>query len=347
MNENPRRGDVLAKNSSQKVRLAEPVSAAKAMGEQAFQVLADTGPIVTAKMTVNDWIALPHHPHQRNTVGHAGAVHLRQAKEASGAVASLLAHVVAACWEGSYYKVDGHTRGYLWEQGELPRPDYLHVTIYRVASRAELDALYEAFDTSTAIKTGYDQVLAGFRDCGLQLQSKRLRQGFLNDALNIALRGATRELQDHSLPELDMYRAVAVFKPELELLDGIDPQPLPFYSGVVAAALIGLTLYPPKRVLDFFGKLNRGEGNRKNGRSDPVDAVLVVVERMNMEKNAARTSLQGELCGRALRGLLTWLGGPKKSRHQYWLQYLIHAMDVEPLIAEMKTKKGIQGIPTL
>ena len=337
----------MAKKSLQKAPLVEPASAAQASGEPVFQILADTGSIVTAKMTVNDWIALPNHPHQRNTVRHAGAVHLKQAKEATGAVASLLAHVVAARWEGRYYKVDGHTRGYLWEQGELPRPDHLHVTLYPVASRAELDALYEAFDTSTAIRTGYDQVLAGFRDCGLQLQSKRLRQGFLNDALNIALRGATRELQDHHLPELDVYRAVAVFKPELELLDGIDPQPLPFYSGVVAAALIGLTLFSPKRVLDFFGKLNRGEGNRKNGRSDPVDAVLIVVERMNMEKNAARTSLQSELCGRTLRGLLTWLDGPKKSRHQYWLQYLIHAVNLEPLIADMKTKKGLQGIPTL
>ena len=340
-------GDVLARPSLQKAPLTEPGSAAQAMAEPAFQVLADTGPIVTAQMAVDDWIALPDHPHHRNPASHASALHLRQAKRAAGAVASLLAHVVAACWEGNYYKVDGHARGYLWQTGELPRPDSLHATIYRVASRAELDALYEAFDTSTAIKTGYDQVLAGFRDCGLQLHSKRLRQGFLNDALNIALRGTTRELQDRDLPELDVYRAVAAFKPELELLDGIDPQPLPFYSGVVAAALIGLALFPPKRVLDFFGKLNRGEGNRKNGRSDPVDAVLVVVERMNLEKNAARTSLQGELCGRALRGLLTWLDGPKKSRHQYWLQYLIHAVNLEPLIAEMKTKKGIQGVPTL
>lgn len=337
----------MAKKSLRKAYLAEPVSLAKAVWEPALQVLADTGSIVTANMTVADWIALLNHPHQRNTVRHAGAVHLRQAKEATGAMASLLAHVVAACWEGTYYKVDGHTRGYLWERGELPRPDRLHVTIYRVASRAELDALYEAFDTSTAIKTGYDQVLAGFRDCNLQLQSKRLRQGFLNDALNIALRGATRELQDPNSPELDVYRAVAVFKRELELLDGIDPQPSPFYSGVVAAALIGLALYETKRVLGFFDKLNRKEGNRRNGRSDPVDAVLIAVERMNLEKTAARTSLQGDLCARVLRGLQTWLAGPKKSRHQYWLHYSIHAVNMEPLLTDLKIRKGIQSVPTL
>lgn len=318
-----------------------------AVWEPAFRVLADSGPIVTANLAVDDWIALPDHPHHRNTVRHAGAVHLKRAQRATGALASLLAHVVAARWEGTHYKVDGHTRAYLWERGELQRPDRLHVTIYRVASRAELDALYEAFDASTAIKTGYDQVLAGFRDCGLQLRSKRLRQGFLNDALNIALRGATRELQDPASLDLDVYRAVAVFKSELELLDGIDPQPSPFYSGVVAAALIGLALFEAKRVLSFFDRLNRKEGNRKNGRSDPVDAVLIAVERMSLEKTAARTALQGDLCARALRGLQTWLDGPKRSRHQYWLQNSIHAVNMAPLLADLKARKGIADVPTL
>ncbi len=337
----------LAKQPLRKTLWVEPLPISTAVREPAFRVLADTGSIVTASLAVEDWIALPDHPHHRNTVRHASAAHLGQAKRATGALASLLAHVVAACWEGAYYKVDGHTRSYLWERGELPRPDGLHVTIYRVASRAELDALYEAFDVSTAIKTGYDQVLAGFRDCGLQLRSKRLRQGFLNDTLNIALRGATRELQDPASPELDVYRAVAVFKPELEWLDGIDPQPSPFYSGVVAAALVGLALFETKRVLGFFDKLNRKEGNRKNGRSDPVDAVLIAIERMSLEKTAARTSLQGDLCARALRGLLTWLDGPKKSRHQYWLQYSIHAVNMAPLLADLKARKEIVDIPTL
>ncbi len=337
----------MASKPSRQAPATEPAPVPPAVGEPAFHVLADSGPIVTASLSVESWIALPDHPHHRNTVRHAGAVHLALAKRATGALASLLAHVVAARWDDTHYKVDGHTRAYLWERGELPRPDRLHVTVYRVASRAELDALYEAFDASTAIKTGYDQVLAGFRDCGLRLRSKRLRQGFLNDALNIALRGATRELQDPAAPELDVYRAVAAFEPELRLLDGIDPQPSPFYSGVVAAALIGLALFEPKRVLGFFDKLNRKEGNRKNGRSDPVDAVLIAIERMGLEKTAARTALQGELCARALRGLLTWLDGPKKSRHQYWLQNAIQAVNVVPLLADLKARKGIADVPTL
>ncbi len=326
---------------------AKPSSAPNAVPESDFRILADIGGVMTAEMTVEAWIALPNHPHQRNTARHARAVHLKQAKQAAGAVARQLAHVVAAGLDGMYYKVDGHTRSYLWEQGKLPRPAVLHVTIYPVSSRAELDALYEVFDASTAAKTRYDQVYGGFRECGFQPRSKRLKHGFLNDALNIALRGGIRGQQGRALPEVNLYRAVDVFKRELELLDGIDPEPRPFYSGVVAAALIGLALYPPERVLEFFKKLQNGEGNRKDGRSDPVDAVLNVIQHMTLEKKAAQTTLQADLCARTLRGLLTWLAGPESQRNQYWLKTSIHAINLEPLLGEMKAKKGIRDDPAL
>lgn len=346
-----REEEVLARKPLRKVPLpdietpSEP--APKATGEPEFRVLSDTGRVQTVEMTVDAWITLAPHPHQRNTVRHSRAVHLKQAKRANGAVADHLAHVVAACWEGNYYKVDGHTRGYLWEKGELPRPDRLHATIYRVASRTELEALYETFDAPAAAKTRYDQIYAAYRECGFQPQSNRLRHGFLNDALNIALRGAVRSQQERGRPEVNLYRAVAVFKPELELLDGLDPQPQPFYSGVVAAALIGLALFPADRVLEFFEKLKRGEGNRKEGRSDPVDAVLTVINQMSLERTRIRAARQVELCARTLRGLLTWLAGPNKQRNQYWLQYGIKAVDMAPLQEQMKVKKGIRDDPML
>lgn len=326
---------------------AERATARNPGSEPDVRILADAGGVITAEMTVEAWIALPDHPHQRNTARHARAAHLQQARGATGAVANQLAHVVAARLDGAYYKVDGHSRSYLWAQGKLPRPAVLHVTIYPVESRAELDALYEVFDASTAAKTRYDQIYGAFRECGFQPRSKRLRHGFLNDALNIALRGGIRGQQSRALPEVNLYRAVAVFRPELELLDGIDPEPRPFYSGVVAAALIGLALYPPERVLDFFTKLQNGEGNRKDGRSDPVDAVLNVIQQMTLEKRAAQTGLQADLCARALRGLVTWLAGPETQRNQYWLKTSIHAIHLEPLLAELKAKKGIRDDPTL
>ena len=341
---------IVARRSARKVSVLEqtpPVVGTESSQTPEFRFLSNTQRIQTAETTVDDWIALPNHPHQRNTLRHANATHLKFAKQADGAVADHLRHVVAACLEGMYYKVDGHTRAYLWEQGKLPRPAHLHVTIYQVATRAELDNLYKIFDSASAAKRQNDEVYAGFRECGLQLRSSRLRHGLLSDALNIALRGATRTQQDRQQPAVDLFRAVAVFKDELALLDTIDPQPTPFYSGVVAAALIGLTLYPQDRVLDFFDKINRKAGNRQAGRSDPVDAVLTVIQQMTMDKSVTRSIRQAELCARTMRGLLTWVAGPKQKRNQYWLQCGIKAADMGPILAKLKDQKGLRDDPAL
>ncbi|MBK8168649.1 MAG: hypothetical protein IPK64_22100 [bacterium] len=341
----------MVRKTARKTAAAVDVSPAVPVGAfrlSEFRVPSETASrIETFEMPVEDWIALPDHPHQRNTRRHANAPHLKFARRAGGAVADHLSHTVAARLGETCYKVDGHTRAHLWAQGKLPRPERVHVTLYRVADRAELDRLYAIFDSASAAKNRNDEVFAGYRECGIEPRSKRLRDGLLGDALNIALRGAARTQQSRRRPELDLFRAVAVFKDELVLLDGIDPQPNPFYSGVVAAALIGLALYPTDRTLDFFDKMNRKEGNRKAGRSDPVDAALTVVQEMMLAKAVVNAVRQAEICARTLRALLTWIAGPDQRRNQYWLQCGIKAADMEPILDKLKKKKGIQEDPSL
>jgi len=58
-----------------------------------------------------------------------------------------------------------------------------------------------------------------------------------------------------------------VFRPELELLDRIDPEQT-VLSGW-CGRLIGLALYPPERVLDFFTKLQNGEATGRTGAPTP------------------------------------------------------------------------------
>lgn len=315
-----------------------------------LRILSDTGKIITAEMSVDEWCDLPDHPRQRNTQRHAHAAHWQLAKRAKGAVLDHLAHVTAACLEGTYYKVDGHTRAYLWETGVLKAPERLHVTIYRVNSRKELDELYTTFDTQSAAESSYDKVYGAYRECGLTLESKRLKHGFIVDALNIALRGATRSHQDkRKLPEIDVYKAVAVFKEELTLLDSINPQPEVFYSGVVAAALIALSLYP--QGIDFFQKLALREGNKRNGRMDPVEAVLVYVDKLKQERSSWVNAQQEDLCARTLRAFLAWEDGREKDSGgktgQYWFKAKMRAIEIQPLITQLKAKKEIEDDPFL
>ncbi|MER2602658.1 MAG: hypothetical protein ABTR27_09910, partial [Candidatus Competibacter phosphatis] len=107
------------------------------------------------------------------------------------------------------------------------------------------------------------------------------------------------------------------------------------------------TLYPQDRVLDFFDKINRKAGNRQAGRSDPVDAVLTVIQQMTMDKSVTRSIRQAELCARTMRGLLTWVAGPKQKRNQYWLQCGIKAADMGPILAKLKDQKGLRDDPAL
>ena len=311
-----------------------------------FQLLSDTGTILTAEMSVDDRLAMADHPRQRNTQRHARAGHWPLAKNAKGAVREHLAHVTAAVLEGYYYKVDGHTRAALWAQGALEAPPRLHVTIYRVNSLEELNELYTTFDAQSAAETKYDKVYGAYRACGLQLRSKRLRNGFIVDALNIALRGAARPGQDkRKLPnEIDVYKAVAVLKEELTLLDSVDPQPDVFYSGVIAAALIGLSLYPEE--ISFFQKLAAREGNKQAGRMDPVEAILVHVDTLKQQHASWVNAHQEDLCARCLRALLAWRGG-QHNKGQYWFKTKIRALDIDPLVQAMKAKKGIADDPLL
>ena len=72
--------------------------------------------------------------------------------------------------------------------------------------------------------------------------------------------------------------------------------------------------------------------------------MLNVIQHMTLEKRAAQTTLQADLCARTLRGLLTWLAGPESQRNQYWLKTSIHAINLEPLLGEMKAKKAFGTI---
>lgn len=287
---------------------------------------------------------LADHPRQRNVQRQARKPHWRLAQRASGAVKEALRLVIAAELDGHLYKVDGHTRAWLWHLRKLSAPETVFVTVHRTHSREELDALYDVFHESGARESTYDQVYGAFRQIGLSLKSRRLKEGFLASALNIALRGVGKPQQDKQQVEpIDIYAAVEAFKNELELLDSVDPQPEIFYSGVVAAALIGLALYPES--LEFFARLSKRQGEKRAGRPDPVEAVLCLITELKNQRSSWVNAQQAELCARTLRALEAWREGPASER--YWLQRKPRSMDLKPFVDRLKRLKGIEGNPRL
>ena len=301
-----------------------------------FRTTSSKPGVVTGELSVDDWIALPDHPRQRNTKKQSQAAHWPLARRATGAVFEQLCQVAAAELEGRWYKVNGHTRALLWKTGKLRPPGTVSLTLYQVGSVKELNDLYGVFDVQSAATTAYDQVYGAYREHGLQIHSKRLRHGAIVDALWIASTGATRTNREpDDERHIDLHEAVRIFKKELLLLDTVNPQPEIYYSGVVAAALIDLTLYPED--IEYFRKLSAKEGNKREGHMDPVEAVLRYVDRV---KGKRAKMHQEDLCRRTLRAVKAWREGPNGDS-QYWFKNQIHAMPVDGLLEQVRTKKAI------
>jgi hypothetical protein len=293
------------------------------------RVLQDSEVSYTVEMPVSEWIAMPDHPRQRDTERHSRKSHWKLARGARGPVAEALRWVIAADLAGTLYKVDGHTRAYLWDNQGLPVPKTVFATIYRCKSISDVNEVYGVFDTQVASETLYDQVTGAFREQGLDLKSKRLRAGTIVDALSIA-----RRAQAGGKEDFDLYEAVAYFAQELRLLDSVDPQPDQFHTGVVSAALLALALN--SNSLKFFARLATmkvpdSKTSKKKEVIDPVEDVLWNIAKIKKEKTGWKPEVQMALCATTLGAIESWKKGEKDPL--YWSA--ANSTDKTPRLADV------------
>jgi hypothetical protein len=275
------------------------------------RVLSDpAGASYALEMQVEAWIAMADHPRQRDTVRQAAKSHWKLARRAQGAIAESHRWVIGAELEGKLYKVDGHTRGYLWSLGKLRRPVTVYATVYRCKTRAELIDLYGTFDSQAAVEKQQDRVTGAMRQLRLKLQSKRLRYGAITDALSIAARGVARgkDALGKLYEEFDVYDAMELFTPELRLLDAVDPQPEIFHTGVVAAALLSLAL--DARTIEFFLKVSSPKGKKQEGPPfDPMHWIRALMKNTREEGTGRAKITQEDICATVLGAVELWRKG--------------------------------------
>lgn len=116
--------------------------------------------------------------------------------------------------------------------------------------------------------TDSDRVLLACRKLGITLQSPRLRNGTIVHALGLATLGPVWST-DYKRKHFDIAAAVQTFAAELKMLDSINPQTDLFHTGVVAAALLALSLDPA--TLEFFSRLSE---ERKKGKMSGIPAPI-------------------------------------------------------------------------
>ncbi len=249
-----------------------------------------------------------------------------------------IASVDVALIDGNYFKITGLIRNGLWKKGLLEKPDTLLLCIYSLEQSA-YDELISTLYPISIKNRSQEQVLTCYKRLGLTFDSNRLKHGYITEAINIALRGEPRALQDkRSLRnEINIDSAIEVFKEELILIDRINPDVKLFSTGILAAALLMLSIDP--QTIDFFNRLNSLQGETKNERNDPVESLLRIIESMK-KKATSEGKFQVELCAKTIRAIQAWTAGAENDR--YWLKRL-NSVDYLPHIRKMKHIKDIHG----
>ena len=165
------------------------------------------------EMSVDDFIALPEHPRQRNTALRANAASRGHLKK----LLPIHQKVSIAVLNGVSYRVDGNTRAYLWQHGKLEKPKAVAADFYYCTDKADFDQLYDVIDNIGSAKKSSDGLYSEMNDLGFQPISSPLGSGKLTTALGV-LKLAVSDASmtpDRAKVEISDKEIIAAFLPEL------------------------------------------------------------------------------------------------------------------------------------
>jgi len=215
------------------------------------------------EMTPQQWADIHDNPRQRDTEAHAKrAAHLRTPHPSHVKVNA------ARSPDGTFYKLDGHTRSYLWKTGQVPAPDKLFVDVWNCFSLQDVKDLYATFDSRAAVETSPDQMFGGIRESGLSFQSELLKSNRYAAALRY---GYELLFGQNPARAISVYDLLKYWTPELKLLDECEPTRKRFHTGVAVAALITFRRYG-REASDFWTTFARDGGSKIAGEKDAVQA---------------------------------------------------------------------------
>jgi hypothetical protein len=254
------------------------------------------------------------------------------------------ASLAVAKVDGELYKLNGMQRQLAWTSGKLKAPRQLLAQIIEItaadflALKAEIKAKRKAsVPTNEIIKEIYQEL-------GLSFRATRLREGLISEAVTIAFRGRPRELQDKRYikerVELNLKKAIGLLAEELQFIDGLDPKPEIFMTGVLSAALIMLgSTSPNTEIREFLQRLNHRQEEFRDGLEDPVAGLLRVLEGYRMSDRNAQSQMTIGLCKIVIQSITLWLEGADSPK--FWRKKLVTGIDHMPYIRRLKHHKQV------
>lgn len=211
-----------------------------------------------------EWAEIEPNPRQRDTARHAAkADHLRNPHPIHSIVN------MAVLPDGRRFKLDGHTRGFLWEKGDVPAPAVLIVETWECENIDQVKQLYGYFDNSDAVETSTDRMFGAYREHGFEFKSPLLSSRKIATGARFAYQFLFGSRPAVDATEYDLLR---YWKPELYLLDGCMPNWKVFPTPITAASLLTFRRYG-NDAFDFWDRYAKDKGNKINGEKDAVQAL--------------------------------------------------------------------------
>ena len=238
---------------------------------------------IQRSMTLEEWYTVPDNPVQRDTkrhAEHAAKNHLTKA------VSSQWIVHMATLPDGRCFKLDGHTRSPLWEEGRLQVPEQLMVIAHPCHNLEEVKALYSTHDNTKAGEKAPDIVYGGFRLHGINPQSSLFKKCMLATVMRI-------------LPHTgdNQYNNIGKWKNEIIAFDEANPVYGHLYpSGVVAGALATFRRHP-EAAAEFWSTFQADGGCKEGTTRDGVQALreYIPINRSSSGRDGS-TELYGLAC---------------------------------------------------
>jgi len=272
-------------------------------------MLEKTG-VSSRKMTISQFINVESRPRQRNTEIHARKAALAHLSRTSPTQMQVS---VAQLPGGRLVKLDGHTRSYLWNTGELkPFSNLLDVTVYAVKNMAEVMELYEHFDAASQSKTCADQISGKLRELNWDPSTTFFQNCKFNQVLftawdTIYNHGKKAKWLKGDMLKEERYRLIEEFLPELKRIDGhlnvSYSSRGKINTGVVAAMIVTLRAVMRKKVgspelyVEFWDNYLKGNGIKAGREKNAVQAYSDYVEEKSSRGDGRSTS---DICEKGL-----------------------------------------------
>lgn len=257
-----------------------------------------------AVMSVGEFFAIPDNPRQRDTERHAN-----RAKKAHLKVASDIHKFVevAALPDGSMLKLDGHTRAFLWQIGELESPAFVVAKIRKAKDAKEAMQMYLEYDSASAVESMQDKGSGAIRQAGITFESSLMRSGKFLSALSLAKKGV---VDSKALHGDGIYDLVKEFKPQLMQIDSLHPTGERFVAGVVAAAIISLRKHD-YAALSFWSAYSRGLGEKTGKEKCAVQMLEDLIKLRRAAQTLHARAHVVDVCSKALAACDKWIKGEK------------------------------------